>query len=395
MPVFTYRAKDRSGKLINGTVDAADTHSAASVVREMGYWPLDITLSVQPAATETTSPERGGRGIPIWSGAPIRAQALFFRQLATMLQAGMAIGEALDNVARQRGMGRLQGFALRAAEHIRAGGMLSQILAQYSGLFSKMQIGLVRAGETGGMLDSMIERIATYLEREMALRHKFSRSTFYPKILLVFILVVPIFVPEAKRIIDGGAPVVIAILRAKVLPIALWVAAIYILLKLVLTLPGARLVWDTFKLAVPVVGGVTNKLAMSRFSMTLSVMYSAGVPLAQAVELSADAMGNEVLRRAVLHTAPQIRAGGHLSEALGRTRRIPEMVLGMISTGERTGSLNQVLDKVSEYYDNEAETTIEKLGYVLFVLLILAAGIAVAFIVIGFYTKYASGITAQ
>lgn len=390
MPTFTYKAKDRNGGTVDGLLDAPDTKAAAGMIREMGYWPLDI----RQQGGENVQKTRSGESVfaPIWTGVSVRSLAVFFRQLSTMLEAGMSLSEALDSLGRQKGMGRLPKIALVAAEHIRDGGLFSDVLARYPRTFSSMQMGLVRAGETGGMLDSMIGRIADYLERELALRHKFSRVTFYPKLIAVFIIAAILFVSRINDIIAGGWPVVWSILWNKAVPVALGVLGAYIVLKLLLTVPPIRYVWDDIKLSFPVLGWVTRKLAMSRFSTALSVMYSAGVPISHAVELSSDSLGNEVLRRKVLQSVPRLQSGGNISDALRQTGGVPEFVLGMISTGERTGSMDQVLDKVSEYYDSEAETTIEKSGYLLFVLLIVAAGVVVAYIVLNFYMGYAQGL---
>lgn len=380
MPSFTYKAKDQSGNIVNGAVDAVDSHLAAAKIREMGYWPIEV-LPARVARAASQS----GFGNPIWTGVSLRSLAVFFRQLATMLQAGMNLGESLDNLGKQRGMGRLPVIACGAAERVRHGGMLSDVLSDHPYIFSPIQIGLVKAGEVGGMLDSMIERIAVYLERELELRHKFSRATMYPKIIAVFIVLAIVFIPHVKEIVDKGWPVVINILINKLLPVTLALIILYMAIKLLLTMPPIRFAWDSIKLNFPILGPTVRKMAMSRFAMSLSVTYSAGMPLSQAVELSCAGLGNEVLRQAISASVPQIQAGGLLSDTLKRAGGVPDLVLGMITTGEKTGSLDLVLDKVCEYYNTEAETTLEKLSYILFVGLILIAAIVVLMIVSRFY----------
>jgi type II secretory pathway component PulF len=161
MPSFTYKAKDRAGNLVDGVIDASDSHGAAGKIREMGYWPIQIV----PQATKRTSspPAMGFHLGPIWTGVSVRSLAVFFRQLATLINAGMSISEALDQIGRHKGMGRLSGIACRAADHVRSGGMLSEALSDYPHIFTPMQLGMIRAGERAGGLDMMIERIATYL----------------------------------------------------------------------------------------------------------------------------------------------------------------------------------------------------------------------------------------
>jgi len=386
MPTFAYRAKNSSGSIVDGSVEAGDVRAAAMKLRDMGLWPVE--LREQRAGAK-------GRAVgfsPLWAGVSLRSLALFYRQLATMLQAGMLLGDALDNLGKQKAMGRLPAIALGAADHVRNGGAFSDALARYPHIFPKLQIGLVRAGEASGRLDAMIERIAAYLERELEIRRKFSRVTLYPKIIFVFIVVVAIFVPHVKAIVEGGWPVVWSIIEYEVLPIIFGLLGLWVVIKLLLTIPPARVAWDYVKLNFPVLGSVTRKLAMSRLCTALSVVYSAGMPLSQAAELSSEAAGNEVVRRAVASSAPAVQAGEPLSTLLRQTGQIPELVLGMLATGEKTGNIDLVLDKVTEYYESEAATTLEKFGYLVFVALIVAAAVAVAIIAVNFYTGYFRGL---
>ncbi|MEN6520475.1 MAG: type II secretion system F family protein [Armatimonadota bacterium] len=388
MPDFNYKAKNRAGEIVTGTVEAVDSRSAAGKIREMGCWPLELR---EERTRQSAAPSQSVGFSAFWSGVSLRSLTIFFRQMATMLKAGMSMGESLDSIGRQKGTGRIQVLAVRAAEHVRNGGMLSNFLAMHPRVFTPIQIGLVRIGETSGAMDSMIEQIACYLERELDIRRKFSKITLYPKIVGVFIIAAVLFlnpISKVKEIIDQGWPRVQAILTSELLPVLLVCAILYFLIKVLLLIPPVHYGWDYVKTTFPVLGAVSKKLAMSRFTSALSVTYKAGVPLAQAVELGSDAVGNAVISRAVRSSIPQLREGGRLSDALEKTGKIPEMVLGMMTTGEKTGSMDLVMDKVGEYYNNEAEATLEKFGYILFVGLIVIAGIIVCKILIDFYQSY-------
>lgn len=391
MPVFTYRAKDGSGNTVDGRLDADDLRAATDKVRELGYWPLDIRTD-GPAAAPQAGKKTKGSVNPLWTGVSTRSQAIFFRQLATMLTSGMYLSEALDNLGQQRGIGRLAAIARQGADHVRDGGMFSEVMAAYPRIFSRVQMGLIETGERGGLLDKMVGKIADYTERDQKLRQKFARITFYPKLIVVFVVLVVTFLPYVPLIVNSGLPVVMTITRSHLVPIVLELFAAWIIIKLLLTLPPIRCAWDASKLHFPVLGGVTHKLAMSRFASTLSVLYAAGLPIGQGVDLSIDSLGNACLSRKIRYAVPELRAGGQLSEALRRAGGVPDMVLGMIATGERTGSIDSVLEKVSEYYTEESETSIEKLGYLLFVLLIIICAGVVGTIVVRFYMGYFNGI---
>lgn len=387
MASFNYKAKDsRTGNIVEGTVEASDSRNAAGQIREMGYWPIEVAAA---KGQRTSRPASTGFGLgPLWTGVSIRSQAVFFRQLATMVAAGMSLSESLDSLGRNSGMGRLSAIARQGADHIRAGGMLSQVFCQYPHIFSQMQIGLVQAGERAGGLDTMIERLATYLERELELRHKFARITFYPKLLFIAIICIPHF----PAMFLGGMPAVIDFLKNVVLLYSLIGLGLYVVIRTMLVFPPFRYGWDWFKLIVPVLGGVTRKLAMARFSSALSVMYSAGLPMSQAVEYSCGSLGNEILYRGVSRVAPRLREGGSLTDALRRVGHIPDLVMSMVSTGEKTGAYSTVLDKLKDYYTTEAETTLEKTGFLLFVFLILLAGVFVLVNLLGGYGHYLHGL---
>jgi len=381
MPTFSYKARDSAGNAVDGCIEAPDTRTAAGKIREMGYWPVEV----RERGEKIKGPQNFAANAisAIWTGVSVRSLAVFFRQLATMLEAGMTLSQALDSLGRQRGMGRLSGISRKAALHVRGGGRLSEFLGRYPNVFSRVQLALIAAGEAGGMMDQMIGRIASYLERELELRQKFSRTTFYPKLLLIAILVIP----QVPALILGGPDASVRFVR-NIATLALWIAAAYVALRILLAFPPARSAWDMVKISVPVLGAAVRKLAMSRFSIALSAMYTAGLSVSEAVELSADAAGNTVLARAIRSRCNDLRRGGRLSDVLRGSGVVPHLVVSMVQTGEQTGNLDLTLDKVSEYYESEAATTLEKSGYFLFVLLIVGAGLMVGIIVLGGYQQY-------
>lgn len=385
MPSFFYKAKDPSGKVVEGRLDAADSRSAAGKIRDMGCWPIDVRQ--EGYAPRVSAPSEPLFIPPFKFGASRRSLALFFRQLSTMLQAGMSVSEALDSLSHAKGIGKLSTFSRIAVGHVRSGGLFSDAVSARPDIFDPMHMSMIRAGEVGGMFDSMVTRLADYLDAEIETRRRFSQITFYPKILLFFVSLGFIFLPYIQGIVMGSTSVSSVVIR--VAPTLVLIMVIYLVIRTLLGIRPIRAIWDGVKICIPVLGTASRKLSMSRFSTCMSVMYSAGMPLPQSVELSAGSMGNEVLRRAVLRAVPEIRAGGQITSAFHRVGGIPDLVMSMFATGERTGSLDMTLDKVAEYYDAEARVTMEKTAILLFVLLIIAAGVAVAFVVGGAWMGYA------
>lgn len=386
MPKFYYKAKDGNGNEVRGEIEAADLREAAASIRERGLWLLEVD------SLEETSQKRARRSAGSFLPAPsLQTQAAFFRQLAAMLSAGMSMAESMENLGRQKGLGRLSRFSLDAARRIMAGDRLSYLMEERADLFRPLFVGLVRAGEESGSVDLMVSRTADYIERELELRRQFSRATLYPKMVIFFLIAAVIFLPHIPDIVSGRAAIGDILIRS-VLPYIAAAVAIWGIIKTLLLVPLVRYIWDWFKLSVPILGQTARKMAMARFASSLSVMYSAGMPISQAAELSAAAVGNEPLRRQIEQGAQGLRAGVQLSDALRLAGGVPELVVGMTATGERTGNLDGAMAKVAEYYESEARTTLEKTGVILFVALILAAGIAVAFIVIKFWSQFYQGI---
>ena len=395
MPTFNYKAKDRTGNTVTGAVEAADEHAAAATLREMGHLPMDIrAVRVQPPAATTSeagSPLARYLIYPLRTGVNIRHLVLFYTQLATLLSSGMTLSEALRSVG-SRTRGALGRIIQQACDNVQAGGKLSDTLSRYPRVFSPLQLGLVRAGESGGSLQSMIERIASYLEYELRIRQMIMKMVLYPIVILVFAILAYTCVPHLKTAAtEGMGP----FLRAVVPSLFKWmVAAILtiVVLKLVFQFTTVKLAWDSIKTIPPIVGGVAKKMAMSRFSRALAVLYGAGMPIAEAVLVAADACANLVVARGIKRAVPAIQAGQGLTESLTRTRMLLPMVLDMMATGEKTGNVDAALQKVADYMEDEVDTTIHKLGVALFVLMILVAGVVVALVVADFWMKYYGGL---
>lgn len=391
MPNFTYKAKDPSGRFVEGSLDAADGRSAAGKIRDMGLWPIEVKVDGRSAQSHAAANPDPFFRPPFRFGASLRSLAFFFRQLSTMLQAGMTLGESLDSLGRSRGIGKLSVFACNAAGHVRAGGLFSDAVNAHPEIFTSMQMSMIRAGEVGGMFDSMVARIADYLDKELETRRQLSRITFYPKVVFFFIIIIGMFLPSISGIVMGTAspmPVIMALVVDLLI-----IAAILVVIRVLLAIRPVRYIWDVLRTGIPVFGTVSRKLAMSRFSTCMSVLYSAGVSLPQAIELSAGTMENEMLKQSVLRVIPEIRDGGDITTAFRRISGMPDLVVGMMSTGERTGSLDLTLSKVSEYYDAEARVTMEKSGYVFLALAIVIAAILTFFIVLSGYSGYTNQLT--
>jgi type II secretory pathway component PulF len=388
MKKFVYKAKDNEGNTVSGELEAEDERSAAAMIRQMGCWPIEIRAASSLSAVHSVQ-ARSGHGLayylvePIWTGVNITQLAFFYRQLATLLGSGMTLGEALVAVGK-RTRGRLGRIVREAAVQVQHGRPLSEILARYPRVFGSLQLSLLRTAESSGALDRMVDQIATYLEYELTIRRRIATATFYPKLLVVSI----IFIPLLPTLVLKGGKAFLGQLYLNVGSLFLKLLALIIGLKLLFQFESTRLVWDFVKLKFPILGWTAHKIAMSRFCRALAILYSAGVPIAESVFAAADASGNVYLARKLKHAVSGLRAGKTLSESLASTRVVSPIVLDMVTTADKTGETDAILSKVADYMDEESDATLQKVGPVLFVVSILLAGIWVAFTAVQFYARY-------
>lgn len=385
MPVYAYKAKDSAGNTRTGTLEADSERAAAAMIREAGGLPMDIRLAGGPArqpvsASQPRSPFVRYLIDPIWTGVNLRALVFFFRQLATLLSAGMSLSESLRSVG-SRTHGRLRRIIEEAALNVQGGGRLSDTMARHPRAFGSLPIALVRAGESGGLLAGMTDRIASNLEYELTIRRRLAKVMFYPFVVFAFI----VFTPHLPTLVlKGGREFGIELWRSIHLYLPL-VAALCVLLKLIMQFRPCRLVWDTVKMAPPVLGPMARKVAMSRFCRAVSDLYAAGVPIGEALTVAADASANMSVACGIRRALPSISAGEGLTQSLSRAGVLTPIVLDMLSVGEKTGNMDAVLIKAAEYMDQEVDATIYKTGIAIFIVAVLVAAWVVLQMAISFY----------
>lgn len=391
MTIYSYKVKDAKGNTQTGTLEAESERQAAAMIREAGGFPMEI----RPVRGSAVSVPDGLAGSviaryfihPIWTGVSLRSLMFFYRQLATMLAAGMSLSEALRGISeRMRGsLGRIVGMAQARVQN---GGQLSEEMIRHPRVFAPIQVSLIRAGEQSGLLEPMAERIATYLEFEMSIRRKIVTATFYPVLILLFIVVQPALIALVMGTVEDAIRIVLGQVQTIGIPIAVAIIAC----KFLFQFEQVRFAWDIVKIQPPVLGTMVRKIAMSRFCRALAMLYSAGIPIARAVSISADACANIAIGASIKKVIPAINDGNPLAESLRKTGMILPEVIDMLEVGEKTGSSDATLKKVADYMEDEANTTLKKLPVVLFVLMMVIAGFMTLRVVLGGYTQYADQI---
>ncbi|HSV72354.1 MAG TPA: type II secretion system F family protein [Chthonomonadales bacterium] len=413
MPVYAYIARDREGRTQTGTVEAANSALAAGKVRARGLQVERVRAVDEPPrrpvhAAET--PASASRGVaevlifPVASGVPLKALSVFYRQLATLVNAGLPIYQALESLGRQTSNARLQSILKECQQHTLEGGPISDVMRRHTSVFGELQIEMIRAAEQGGMLDTMLHRVADYLEQELALRRLVSRLTLYPKLVaLVAVLLLGRsffgdFTPAISKLVIGsmgrGGYSVMQYLLDTVGFLALLAAAVFAVVAVCrVTLfqsLEARAGYERLKIAIPGVGGVVRSFALARFGRAFGALYGAGLPLNASIRTAGRASASVHLALAAEHAVLATERGATISEAFRGTGALPPLVLDMLRTGEQTGNIDAMMNKVSEYLEGEASSRAHLYAHVFSVALYLLVALMVGAAVVSFYTGVGS-----
>jgi type IV pilus assembly protein PilC len=391
---FAYKVRDKQGRLVSGTLEAESVTIVAGKLRSMGYVPVSIESGeTKNFAKEIKIPGLSGR-------IKLKEVAVFSRQFATMINSGLTLLRALSILADQTSNKELARIIGEVRRDVERGSSLSVALAKHPKAFSRLYIAMVRSGETGGSLDTVLTRLATTIEQQVNLRRKVKSAMTYPivvGVIVVLILVAMLIfvVPMFKGMyadLDSKLPApTLALLAVSNALKKLWflfVAAggggAWAIKRWVKT-PAGRRRWDAWKLHAPVFGQLAHKTALARFSRSLAALVRAGVPILDALDIVAETAGNTVVAEAAADTQAAVKAGESLARPLEAHPVFPPMVVQMIAVGEETGALDEMLEKIADFYDAEVEATVEALTSLIEPLLIVVMGVTVGGMVIALY----------
>lgn len=393
MPTYQYKARDRQGRLINAVIEADDIRTAARNLREKGLFIAEIKEPGKGLQAEIKLP-----GLDPKPG--LKDLAIFSRQLATMLNAGLPIVQALAILERQTEKKKFQSILKEIRTEVEGGANFSEALSKHS-LFTRLYINLVRAGETSGTLDAILDRLATFLENELALRGKIRSAMTYPAIVFVFAIGVTYFlltgiVPQFAQILTGlGSELPLLtralmsisdFLRQSTIFIALIVAALYFAYRAYYRTEKGRRQIDQIKLKLPVFGNLMKKSALARFSRTFGLLISSGVNIVEALDITKGTAGNAIVEDILEQTKIAIQAGEPVYATIQAHPQVfPPMVSSMIAIGEETGALDTMLQKIADFYEREVDEAVSALTAAIEPLMIIFLGLVVGVIVAGMF----------
>ena len=405
MPLFEYIALDSQGTEVKADIDALSDKEAISKIRNLGYFPTKVRLktagvktSAAKAAAARTKTRRGAN-----AKVKIRLVTQFCRQLSTLQDAGLPILRSLRILEEQQKRGNFKRIIGYVADDIEGGSTLSEALAKYHGCFDRLLVSMVAAGEAGGVLDLILDRVADFKEKALKLQSRVKGAMVYPMVVLsaafgILLLLMKYVIPQFKTVLTemvGGKlnPVTTTVMR-----ISTWIAeqygwaillgipfALITIIKFVRRFRPGRVVLDTITLRLPVVGQLANKVAVTRWTRTLGTLISAGVPILDAIKVTAETAGNEVYTNMLYKIQNSIRQGDTFAGPLRQSKVVDGIITNMVAVGEETGDLDKMLLKVADNYDEQVDVLVGSLMSLLEPIMIVVLGGIVMTIVLAVF----------
>jgi len=395
MAQFQYRATDFQGKIVEGSMEAGDDRSVVQRLREKGLIPIKIGAGSAPAARTTkaiTLPTFG-------QSKRVKTPELliFTRELATLLQAGMPLDRSLTTLTQLAQSPELKRVTSEVLESVRGGTALAEAMGAHPKVFPPLYVNMVKAGEVGGVLDQVLNRLVEYLSSAEELRDEVKSALTYPLILVgvggisVAILLVFVLPKFASMFADLGQALplstrmMLAISDAATSPwsligVPVILASLFVLYRYIVT--THRLQYDAFMLRVPIVGNLLRLTEVARFGRTLGVLLRSGVPMLQALDIVRAVAGNQIIAQALNDVQVGVREGAGMATPLARSGVFPQLALQMIAVGEDTGKLDEMLVTTADFFDREVRNDVKRLTRLLEPAMILIMGLVVGFMVI-------------
>ncbi|MFH1372162.1 MAG: type II secretion system F family protein [Planctomycetota bacterium] len=404
MPLFKYEALDSQGVAIKNEVEALSQKEAVSKIRNMGYFPTKVNPmggAKRAVAAVATKPKRrrgaGGR-------VKVRLITEFARQLSTLQDAGLPILRSLRILEEQQKAGTFKRVLGYVSDDIEGGATLSEALSRFPKCFDRLMVGMVAAGETGGVLDLILSRVADFMEKAEKLKSRVKGAMIYPVVVLgaafaILMLLMMFVIPRFQSVLvdmlgEGELPA----LTQTVLSIAEWLTkgfgwvvilgvpfGLVFLTRFIRQFRVGRYILDSIKLRLPVIGQLSRKIAITRWTRTLGTLIGAGVPILDAINVTSETAGNEVFAKMLINVQNSIRQGDTFAAPLKQSKTVDLIVTNMVAVGEETGDLDKMLLKVADNYDEQVDVLVASMMHLLEPAMVIVLGAVVLVIVLSVF----------
>ena len=387
MPSFQYTARDAKGDLKTGTLEAASKDDVMTQLRQKRMNVVKVE-------------EQGKAKVKTSGSIAMRDVVIFTRQFSTMINSGLPLVQALDILSKQTENKSLAAVTRQVVFDVESGHTVADALAKHPNAFTDLYVNMVAAGEAGGILDTILMRLATFMEKNDALVRKVKGAMIYPGVIMsvagicivvLLIFVIPVFQGMFASVgLTLPLPTRIVIMMSDFLTGYWWAVAGgaylgYISIKKWYATPDGKLALDKLMLKMPVLGDVIRKSAVSRFTRTLGTLISSGVSILDGLEITAKTSGNRVIQDAIMQSRSSIAGGDTISAPLAKSNVFPPMVISMIAVGEQTGGLDEMLSKIADFYDEEVDAAVGGLLALMEPIMIVFLGVVVGGMVVAMY----------
>jgi type IV pilus assembly protein PilC len=390
MPTFAWEGRTRGGEVRRGSIDADNEGVVMARLKNDNIQVTRVKKQTNVAA-----------GVSFGSGVSTKELVVFTRQFATMIDAGLPLVQCLDILASQAENKRFKAVLEDVKAHVESGATFSDALKRHPKVFDELYVNLIAAGEVGGILDTILNRLGEYIEKAMKLKSQVKGALVYPisilcvAILVVIVLltkVIPVFQNMFKEFKSGAlpAPTQFVINLSQGFKNYWYVFAgmgvgIFMLGGYIMRSDKGRDAFDAFILKVPVIGPVVRKVVVARFTRTLGTLLSSGVPILDSLEITAKTAGNRTVKRAIMYAREKISEGKDLAGPLAETRVFPPMVVQMMGVGEQTGAMDTMLQKIADFYEDEVDVAVKALTDMIEPVMMVFLGVVVGGLIIAMY----------
>jgi type II secretion system protein F len=394
MTVYSYKATDQQGKFVEGSVDAPDYHIAVKQIQKLNYFPIQVH--------ESKAKKNGSRrinlpGADFFNKIPQKEILALTQQLSTLVGSGITLDSSLSSLAKLTENPKMRLILSGVQKRVHSGGSFAEALSEHPLAFSKLYINMVRAGEEGGVLTSCLDRLAQYMEKSENLKNNIRSAMIYPAVLTMVggsavVLLITVVIPRFSKLFDDmgkALPLPTKIMLGMSSAVANYWWLILIVSAMAATgffyylkTETGKYRWDLLILKLPLFGDLVRKIEVSRFSLTLSTLLKSGVPVLHALSIVKAILSNSVIVAAMNPLLTSLKSGKGLSNSLEQSKVFPAMAVHMITVGEASGTLDEMLAKVSETYDKEVEIALKQVISLIEPLMILLMAVIIGFIVI-------------
>jgi len=408
MPKFNYIALDAQGKETTGVVDVEDTNSAVSRIKEMGYFPTSVTEAGDKkkrraaVGAKATGLRKFNFNITLGSGVKTQVLTTFTRQLATLIDAGLPLLRGLRTLEKGEKNPVLKKAVRGISEAVEGGSTFSEAMSQYPKIFNKLYVNMVKAGEVAGALETVLNRLAEFQEKAAKIKSKVKAAMVYPSVVLgiamiivsfLMVVIVPKFQEIFNEMLEGEPlpPLTLFLLaisnamKHHALEVIGAGIVLFILIKMVAKSQKGAYLLDAMKLRAPVFGSLVRKVSIARFTRTLGTLISSGVPILQALLITRDTSGNQIVAKAVEKIHDAVKEGESIVAPLEASKVFPPMVVSMVDVGEETGALPEMLMKIADTFEEEVDNAVGALTSLLEPIMIVGLALIVGTIVIALF----------